>query len=266
MESVRASLPKFKNPPVIEVVFGVQFKKLEDLKAPHIGLLWQFIDKNTYPSFDLKPELTHRTESFGNQSSDAISAEMFNIPPLPRVLFINKDNHNLVQVQSDRFLQNWRKLGAEGKYPSYNRLFPEFLKSWSQYQTFVKKENLGEILVDQYELTYVNHIPVDVFHKEVSGINEIFPSFNAMPCKFLPTPENVEWRKTFKFPENMGRLHASLKQVVNIQTQKQLYSFDLTARGYASDLEMWFNNAHKWIVTGFDELTSEKIHDVWGKE
>ena len=40
MTSRSPDLPDFGNPPVTEVVLGVQFGTLDRLLAPHLGLVW----------------------------------------------------------------------------------------------------------------------------------------------------------------------------------------------------------------------------------
>ena len=50
-KSMPTPLPDFENPPVIEVVCGVSFAPLTDLKAVHLGLLWERF-RDRYPEGD----------------------------------------------------------------------------------------------------------------------------------------------------------------------------------------------------------------------
>jgi hypothetical protein len=48
--SERENLPKYQNPPVVEVVCGILFKPLDKLLAPHLGML-----KSPGTAFDTCP-------------------------------------------------------------------------------------------------------------------------------------------------------------------------------------------------------------------
>ena len=85
-------LPEYDNPPLIEVVFGVQFKELEKLKTLHMGAFWEKISKTEYPNFEDKPPLAHVIESYDEpQAKPAeMTIERVNAPPLPRFFFISE--------------------------------------------------------------------------------------------------------------------------------------------------------------------------------
>ena len=60
------SLPSYKVPPVIEVVCGINFKSIEQFKAPHFGLFWQKVR-------DEFPTLKHATPlGFPPKTTDLI--------------------------------------------------------------------------------------------------------------------------------------------------------------------------------------------------
>ena len=100
METSVSPLPEYDNPPLIEVVFGVQFKELTELKSPHIGVFWEKIGRAEYPGFEEKVPLGHIVETY--EQAQAKSAqprvEMLKDPPLPRFFFISKDQKHLVQL------------------------------------------------------------------------------------------------------------------------------------------------------------------------
>lgn len=260
-------LPEFESPPVIEVVFGVQFKELKNLTAPYTGTYWEFLGKENYPKSELRAGLNHIIESYDGSPITQQSISIGNVPPLPRVLYVNKELNSVIQLQGDRFLQNWRKIEDADTYPRYNELFPEFQKQLKDFAGFLEKQEIGKLEIDQYELTYINHVPINVFGNGLNAIEEIFPDFKCKSQEaFLPEPEVIEWRRIFRFPDNKGRLRVSAKQATK-STGEEIIVFDLTARGFAENFEEWFNMAHSWIVNGFDDLTSEKIKTkIWRKK
>ena len=118
MVNSSSALPDYDNPPVNEVVFGIQFNKLENLKAPHTGILWEKLGRKKYPECKEMPPIGHTIESFDEVPplSQPVTIEGFNHPPLPRLFFINVVKNHLIQVQEDRLHQNWRKLLVSDKH------------------------------------------------------------------------------------------------------------------------------------------------------
>jgi len=268
-KNTTSSLPDYHNPPINEVVFGIQFKQL-DLKSPHVGFFWEKLTKEEYPEFKEMPTLPHIVEAFGSSNIQPLpfSVESFDSPPLPRLFFINRVKNHLIQIQQDRFLQNWRKLKNEDNYPRYDNLFPQFATSWELFNSFVKEQNLGTLEPDQYELTYVNHIPRGEAWKSLKDIENIFPEFQCkVGGRFFNEPEDVSWRKVFRLPDSKGRLHVLLRLAVSKELG-QIIIFELTARGFTpGNMNEWFDIAHEWIVKGFSDLTSSTIQtSIWKRK
>ena len=271
MESSMPPLPEYDNPPLNEVVFGVQFKELEGLKTLHVGAFWEKISKAKYPEFTENPPLAHMIETYGDPQAKSPGPvfERLDAPPLPRFFFISEDERRLVQLQKDRFHQNWRKRGEEAEYPRYESLYPQFAKSWELFRDFVVGQSLGELQPDQYELTYVNHIKQGSGWENEQDIEEVFPWFK---CKIENNSsdklENVSWGRIYKFPDNAGRLHVSMKQAFIIDKKTPVLVLNLTARGFAeSGLKDWFNMAHDRIVRVFTDLTGPSIQEaIWKRK
>ena len=271
MQKEASALPDYDNPPVNEVVFGIQFKKLQNLRVPHAGILWEKLGRGKYPECKEMPPIAHTVESFKGvlPQSQSVTVESFVNPPLPRLFFISGVKNHLIQVQEDRLHLNWRKLKPDDEYPRYVKLYPKFLESWNIFTTFVRELDLGSIEPDQYELTYVNQMPRGRGWVNLLDIHKVFRDFRPGPddC-FLPEPENMSWRKTYRMPDDKGRLHVSMRLAVSRESKDQLIIFDLTARGFAVDeMDTWFAMAHEWIVKGFSDLTDESIQDsIWKKK
>src|SRR5438874_10786963 len=108
-----AGLPDFENPPVIETVLGVQFAPLSRFTVPYFGLYWQKI-KHEYDHFEVYPPLASLIEEFGTAvpsrpppRQPQVSIELTNEPGI-RCWFLDKSENNLIQVQQDRFVHNWK--------------------------------------------------------------------------------------------------------------------------------------------------------------
>lgn len=271
METSVSPLPEYENPPLIEVVFGIQFKEFTELKSPHIGAFWEKIGRVEYPGFEEKTPLSHIVEIYEESQGESTEPKvvMLKDPPLPRFFFISKDQRHLVQLQRDRFLQNWRKIGEGTQYPRYDYLCPEFAKSWELFRGFVEDQAIGELQADQYELTYVNHIEQGDGWTDEEDIEEVFPWFR---CKVKRTSsaalERIAWRRIYRFPGNAGRLHVSMHQAMTITKKTPVLVLNLTARGFAEGgLTDWFGMAHESIVRVFTDLTGHSVQEkVWKRK
>lgn len=100
------SFPDYDNPPLTEVVCGILFQNLESFLTPHVGLLWEKF-KLDYPYCQEVAPLAPAIEQFG-ESLD-VEFDLIDIPPLPRVWFLNENGSEIIQIQRDRFLHNWKK-------------------------------------------------------------------------------------------------------------------------------------------------------------
>jgi uncharacterized protein (TIGR04255 family) len=271
MEKALSSLPDYENPPVSEVVFGIQFKELAKLQVPHIGAFWERIGRVEFPECQEMPPLPHIVEDYDKlpHRSAILSIEKFDRPPLPRIFFISKEKNRLIQVQRDRLLQNWRKLEVGAEYPRYDCLFPQFVELWRVFSDFVKGLSVGSLEPDQYELTYVNHIAKGDGWEDWRDIERIFPDIQ---CKveghFLPVPQEITWHRTYGFPNDSGRLHVFMQHALAQEMKQEVLVLNLTARGFSSnDMGGWFDMAHEWIVRGFTDLTGPEIQkSIWKRK
>jgi uncharacterized protein (TIGR04255 family) len=260
--------PEFGNPPLIEVVFGVQFEELDALKALHLGTFWEEIGKDAYPGVEEKPPLAHQIEQPFLTESPAVEIKRYETPPLSRYFFTSKDQTRLIQIQSDRFHQNWRKFGQVIEYPKYETLCPQFMESWDMFHDFVEDRGLGQLQPDQYELTYVNHIEQGEAWANEKDIEKVFPWFKCdLNSQVSDALERVAWRRIYRLPDQAGRLHVAMQQAVTKDRKIPVLLLNITARGFAEgNKREWFDMAHEWIVRTFVDLTGSSVQEtVWKK-
>ena len=98
-------------------------------------------------------------ETFGVPLPGQVEVTTAEKPLLPRVCFLNQSETELIQIQTDRFIHNWRKAGnVPAPYPRYEGVRAKFRDEVSRFQQFLSDEKLGQVVVNQCEGTYVNHI------------------------------------------------------------------------------------------------------------
>lgn len=270
MGEVGRSLPDYEKPPVIEVVCGIQFERIPQFQPTAFGLFWQRV-RQGYPQTEGKPPLSPKIEKYGKAArAEDAEVEVSLTLPLPRMFFINQVPNWLIQMQADRFLHNWRKVGEEDAYPHYPEIFERFWRQWTTFRSFCQDEGLEQPQVNQLEITYINHIPVGEGWQQLADWGRVFPDLRwRNGHQFLPGPESAVWRASFLLPNAQGRLHVSLRHAIRTKDNCQVLLCELTARGMAGSLDDtglhdWFELGHEWIVRGFADLASAEIQEqVW---
>jgi uncharacterized protein (TIGR04255 family) len=265
-------LPKYAEPPVIEVVCGVLFTSIHGLLAPHFGLLWEKLRPEYLECQEVAP-LVPLIERFDELPE--VGLELSDRPPLPRIWFLRTDG-SIVQVQRDRFLYNWRKIQPEVDYPHYPEVIERFETYLSTFRAFLNEHNLGAVEPLQYEMTYVNHIPQGPAWASMSEIGKVFPDFSwqskspsGHTARFLSAPERIDWRTSFLLSDTTSRLHVHMQMGQLPQTGLPVLRLELTVRGIGATqsldtMHQWFDFAHETIVRAFADLTSEQAQkDVW---
>ena len=266
MQDTSKHFPDFNNPPVIEVVCGVHFKSINNLLAPHFGLLWEKF-KTDYPSCQEVAPLAPVIEQFEEERK--IGLDFQEVPPLPRIWFIHKSDNGIIQVQRDRFLHNWRKVQPEDEYPRYPKVIELFKSMLSQFESFLHENKFEKLVPLQYEMTYINHIWEGEGWSNLLEIGKVLPdhSFRQNSKRFLPEPERLNWGTSFLLPDKAGRMHVTIRNGKRRDDGKPMIVLDLTVRGIGKEgMEAWFDLAREWIVCGFADLTGDEIQKtIWGR-
>ncbi len=273
MPQITRRLPEFAEPPVIETVLGVQFDPHPNIQIGNLTLFWNILDQKNWPKFLAATLLPQQFEEFEKEETwkiDKLRLEITKGKQFShqfRHQFRNISEDRMIQVQNGRFHYNW--LGEQGgDYPSFKKVNVEFSKWWQQFQDHMR-ETVGEIKPNQWELTYVNHIPKGPLWNEPADWVNLFPSL-VMPKPKLSrvSLESMlgEWH--YEINPKLGRLHVNIKHARS--PNDELIILTLTARGpihldgeKVVTLEDGLNIGHEAIVLSFLELTSETAHEHW---
>lgn len=263
------SIINFERPPVVETVLGVQFSPIAGWGLPHFGLFWNRI-RSEFPKFEVQPPLASQIETFELIPPQVLASIEFASGNEARCWYIGADSQHLVQVQHDRFLSNWRQGQSTRPYPRYDDFVkPKFVTEWERFVGFLKDEELSTPDVVQCEVTYVNHIPQGEGWESITDWDQVFTSCGSTRhLNFLPSAEAVRFSTRYRIPDDRGRVHVEAHHAIRISDQKYIIVFTLTARGKPKstsleDILSWFDLGREWIVRGFTDLTSEKMHKQW---
>lgn len=260
MTSNLGDLPSFERPPVVEVVFGCAFRPVLRLTTAHLGMWWEQIGREHYPRCEEQPPLGMVVEHLPGRPSPPIDVSL---SVSPRLWFISGREDQLIQVQRDRLLCNWRKLSDSDDYPRYHTLSDVFFERLQEFSAFVKSETDAALVHTQYELTYINHIVLGA-GEELVHMGHVFPDLSWREgSRFLPPPTGAEARVSFDIPGGDARLHVKANTGRAKQGGARIIMMELTMRGIGTPIGDWFEQAHQWIVRGFTDLTSKACHDHW---
>ena len=263
-------IPKFDDPPVIETALGVEFAPIEKWSVPHFGLYWERI-RDRFPKFEVQPPAASQIEDLDTvfrKTENTVS--VLSGPPPVRCWFIDASDSTLLQIQNSRFIFNWRK--RDEPYPEYERsIRPQFQDEWRRFVGFLAENDLGEVEALQCEVTYVNHIEIGRGWESVTDFPDVFPVWRGISGgKFLPEPEHVNFDTAYRMPDKMGRLRMDQKRAIRNSDGKEVIQFTVTARGRplsssTDAILSWLDMGREWVVRGFADATSDKMHRLWGR-
>ena len=264
-------LPIFDSPPVIETVLGAQFHPIPDFTIAHFGWYWrEYLDK-TWSKTHTEPGLPDQFERFGASAWDAPMNQLTAIIGVPpeRIQFISTDDDRVIQIQKSRFLYNWRK--REGVYPSFGALYPEFSQRFGQFRDFLDQAKLGDVSLNQWEVTYINHLPKGGLWETPEDWHRILPGL-------IPAPRSMDESRLetesgqfhFEIVPQRGRLHVTINHGKVQAGGEELLVLQLTARGpvnpkeHGWDLASGLEVGHRVLVRTFASVASESALNYWG--
>lgn len=272
MNSVRPPLPDFAAPPVTEVALSVQFDPLASLRTPQLGLLWKDF-RDRFPKTEEHPPLPPVIEKFGVLGSPKVDVRFEMTLPVPRCWFLNAAGTELIQVQQDRFVHNWRKVGQGDEYPRYEHIRETFKTELDAFRQFLAREQLGELAPNQCEVTYVNHIISGKGWEKHGQVGEVVTVWTSRYSDtFLSEPQDVRFLVRYVIPDSagnpLGRLLISVEPAYRTDDDKPILVLQLTARGRPDGegidgVFRFLNTGREWVVRGFASITSPRMHEIW---
>jgi len=264
----------FRFPPVVETILSMQFGRLPGLTNGHLGGFWGQ-RKAEWPSVSDAPLLDETFETFGDEPGWSRAFRLrLTQDPSGRVQMRNKAGDRMIQVQNCRLDYNWIAQPDQA-YPRYRTVRPEFDAVLREFRGFVKEHCSGEPIPNQWEVTYVNHMPKGTVWRELEDVGTVFPSL--LGCGGRQQGIGFEgfhaqWR--FEIVPRRGRLHVAIQHAyVGTQQKKEAIVMMLTARGPVEKegdelvaLDRGLNLGHDLIVTSFVGFTSEEARAYWNRE
>lgn len=251
-------LPDFADPPLNEVVLGVQFAPAQGYSQIRAGDVWSLY-KNRFPLVEEHPPLSPTFETFGRPKAAQAGLNFVTGAAHDRFWFLTPSKEQLIQFQQDRLLHNWRKVGDEQiPYPRFETMIRDFEQELGGLEDYFGTLQPQTLLINQCEVTYVNHIPFDQPDKWLRFVRFEGTRVDDLAITFR--------RNLFRDDEPVGRLICETGTVLH--NGKVVLRMALSARGAPSRPDMHaalelLRTNREVVVHAFAEFTSESAHQTW---
>lgn len=269
------NLPSFQSPPLREMVLSTQFDPIDGFSSGHQGLFWAQIQAD-YPNAQDAALIDPVPERFtaGIEKRPHRGIQIRPAPTGTRLQLIDSSQSRMIQIQDNRLVFNWRKIG-NAEYPRWAVILDEYTRIFKEFEKFLSRHGFTELRVNQWEVTYLNHLIKGAEWNSPNDWNEIVPGLvgNTGVSGDLMQTESLAHRYKFLSTKAQARLHVELVHGFvqdDAENDNEALILKFVARGPAEpsvtpSLADGFNHGHEMIVTAFDALTSAKAHKFWGK-
>jgi len=203
---------------------------------------------------------------------------------VPRMWIISEDGCELIQVQVDRFLRNWRRYhGPTIAYPTYDiHTRPNFVRDFGEFLEFTKTQRLPTPAIDQCEITYINIIqPCDVW-EHFGQLDRVFKGWSSDYPKLAGSEALATgWRAQHEVADAngkfVGHLFVELDSAFSVppgsppsSEPSPIFQLQLTVRGRPlgegiDGVMAFMDLGHSIIVNSFVAVTTAEMHAVWGR-
>jgi uncharacterized protein (TIGR04255 family) len=266
--------PHYDKPPVIETVLGLQFEPVAQFQNAHLGVFWNSLNKDEWPTVTDAPSLDPQFERFSETRKWSRGMQLRLTKDLTTRLQIrNADRNRMIQIQNGRFHFNW--IGQGNNYPRYTTVYEEFSGIFRQFMDFLAQNGLGPIKPNQWEVTYVNHIPKGTIWNDPHDWSFFRPISSNRSVEEPLVWESFAGEWHFIIPEQRGRLHVHWQHAkADIEEESpEIIRLTLTARGAIQpDAEIdqavkaGLDLGHETIVCSFEKLMTNDANDYWGRK
>lgn len=258
------TLPDYDNPPAVETALGVRFAPIPGWNIFHYGLLLQDF-RADYPLQELRPPIGNVAIQFSAQESG------FTGMPV-RGWFINERSTELVQVQNDCFIRNWRKTEESPEYLHYEFIRPRFQRDWLKFRNFLEKNNLPDPDVWQCEVSYINQFVRGREWRDFNDLSELYRiCSNGIASSLLEKTQMMMFATSYVLPNDRGTLQFLSQPGIRRNDGAEIIQLTVTAAGRPrsseeSEILSWLDSGREAVVQGFTHFTSDAAHAIWGKK
>jgi uncharacterized protein (TIGR04255 family) len=265
-----SNLPDYRKPPIDEVVVGVQFRPVDGLTDDRIREFWKEV-RDEYPISERQPRLEGPIDTLEPARQLVIQLPTpATVQSQLRMWMISDGDDFLLQVQSDRFIQNWRRRASD--YGHFEEIRDMFWTNFGKFKSYLDSEGIPVPSVQQVEVTYFNWVadvsitdylrPAQDTVISVSGIPH-YPEEQSWSAKYLLGTDNGVVRRLY-----IQCVPAIRPQTPDVRGSQLALIYRATRESGLGDDELaaLIDSARIMIVETFTALTTEAAHDIWERE
>ena len=191
--------------------------------------------------------------------------------PMPGYWFIADNDVNVIQIQKDAFLFNWRRRGDK-QYPGFHGIKPTFDRLYGEFEAFLRLEaDVPEVSVDLCELTYLDIIEQCDYWRGPAHTRNVIPSFSTLLSSMEDAVDNsFDCSYAYSIADDLV-LFIRIRSLVDPQRPGQpLLALETKASNQFAGIQKtltdgWFQRAHDTIIKYFMDMTSEEVQrEHWG--
>jgi uncharacterized protein (TIGR04255 family) len=259
-----SELPDFERPPVVEVVAAVQFVPIAQFGMREATLVARAFDE--WDIVDVPPALEPIVETPPGQPVPTSLRFGLGMPPV-RLILQSGEGRWVAQIQQDRVAAHERRTHAR---PSFKNVKPKVLEFAQQAGDVLGRPLLKEPHAPELvEVIYENHILAGEGWSSFSELDHVLQA--VQPTVGAPPWDRVEQVSFgFAFPlvdreEFRGRLRVTAEPAQ--QDSRDMLHLRLISRRFVQnrELDSVLEECHTDIVEGFTAITTERMHEIWGR-
>ena len=267
MASHPGDLPDYDQPPVVEVALAIQFKSAIGFRSFDLGKVaacWS----DRLPEVSERPPLGPMAVEF---EGPTVAFKVSEETETPRLWLMNEQGSQLLQLQQDRLVVNWRRLPSDTPYPHYGSIREFLVEAWNRLTAVV--HDLGRTVPEPSicEVQYVNHLDKHSGWRSVGDTPAVIaPWDGSMSDGFLPPAREAGLSLLFELPDGRGWLAVDGRSG-QLRHGRRAMTLNLVSRGHAASPDLagvldFMDLAHEWIVRGFTSITTVEAHKHWRRK
>ncbi len=252
---------EFDERPPIEMVAGIRFVPASGLRLFALSGLVEKWEK-LYPNVR---EVDPLLDWFEPGLPDPLH---FTVGHPFRLWFLDESEQELVQLQADRLLVNWRMLDG-GAYPGYPHIKERLLERLDGVNEFLQLQQTNPVQVVGAEISCINSVSVN--GRSGGALERVLRPWQRDPLGQLGMPDfatcTLAYSVAISCSDAPGQLVVEAKPNRTAAGHSTM-SLSLTFRSVvkpAASIGTYLDEMHRHIISGFLGLTPEELQQDWGR-
>jgi uncharacterized protein (TIGR04255 family) len=202
---------KLKNPPLVEVWFGLDVETNPDGQPWSLGIVEEFLSR--YRDELSKGELEHSLKVVLEKSQHGLPRRVGETIQLDRVKVFDEERTRCLQVSNGRIVYNSLRKGKD--YPGYDEVYSEAERKFADYIDFFRPLSIRDA-----SLSYVDIINIPIKDTPTLELTDYFRMGTDLPEDPFGAMSQYTVQSVFKCPVDEGPLIVTLRSLPAHPEQK----------------------------------------------